>query len=83
MLLILILIGQARGQNVQISHIVGQPWCYLWNVICEMMMVIIYKLILMGSKSKDGGNKQLGQGVPPYSMGLNNSFTYKILVCHF
>jgi hypothetical protein len=26
--------GQARGQNVQISHIVVNLICYLWNVIC-------------------------------------------------
>jgi hypothetical protein len=30
-------LGQARSQNVQISH-VGQPYGVIWNVICEMMM---------------------------------------------
>jgi hypothetical protein len=70
----------SRSQNVQISHIVGQPYGVIWNVICRNDDGWLFiKLILMGSKSKDGGNKQLGQ-VPLHG---NNSFTYKILVCHF
>jgi len=79
-------LGQARSQNVQISHIVGQPYGVIYGTSYARNDdgVIIYEIDSDGvPRAKDGGNKQLGQGVPPYSMGLNNSFTYKNFTASF
>ncbi|MCG9792266.1 SusC/RagA family TonB-linked outer membrane protein [Flavobacterium algicola] len=73
-------LGQARTQNVQISHIVGQPYGVIYGTSYARTAdgEIIYEIDSDGvPRAKDGGNKQLGQGVPPYSMGLTNSFSYK------
>lgn len=73
-------LGEARSQNVQISHIVGQPYGVIYGKAYarDDNGVIIYEIDSDGvPRAKDGGNKQLGEGVPPYSMGLNNAFTYK------
>jgi hypothetical protein len=73
-------LGEARSQNVQISHIVGQPYGVIYGKAFarDDNGVIIYEIDADGvPRAKDGGNKQLGEGVPPYSMGLNNAFTYK------
>lgn len=73
-------LGQARSRNVQISHIVGQPYGVIYGRSYERDAngTIIYEIDSEGvPRAKQGANKQLGEGVPPYSMGLSNSFRYK------
>ncbi len=73
-------LGEARSQNVDIRHIVGQAYGVIYGTSYarDDSGTIIYEIDSDGvPRAKDGGRKQLGEGVPPYSMGLNNSFTYK------
>ncbi|PHS54755.1 MAG: SusC/RagA family TonB-linked outer membrane protein [Lutibacter sp.] len=73
-------LGEARSRNVTIRHIVGQPYGVIHGTSFERDAngTIIYEIDSDGvPRAKDGGRKQLGEGVPPYSMGLNNSFSYK------
>lgn len=73
-------LGQARSGNVQISHIVGQPYGVIYGRSYERDAngTIVYEIDSEGvPRAKEGANKQLGEGVPPYSMGFNNSFNYK------
>jgi TonB-linked SusC/RagA family outer membrane protein len=73
-------IGEARSGNVQISHIVGQPYGLIYGRSYERDEngTIIYQIDSEGvPRAKEGANKQLGEGVPPYSMGFSNSFNYK------
>ncbi len=73
-------LGQARSGNVQVSHIVGQPYGVIYGRSYERDTngTIVYEIDSDGvPRAKEGANKQLGEGVPPYSMGFSNSFSYK------
>ncbi|KAA1243025.1 SusC/RagA family TonB-linked outer membrane protein [Aquimarina sp. RZ0] len=72
-----LLVGQARTQQAEISHIVGEPFgtilgtAYLRNDAGQ----IVYDVD--GNPVTDPERQILGQGVAPYTLGFTNNFKYK------
>lgn len=71
---------EPRTQNVRITHIVGESYGTIVGVSYERDANGTIKYTINGDGvpvAVEGERKILGEGVPPWTFGFNNSFRYK------
>ncbi|TYP97404.1 TonB-linked SusC/RagA family outer membrane protein [Tenacibaculum adriaticum] len=81
-----ILLGEPRSQNAAIKQIVGQPFGTIVGVsyVRDNGGNIVYDIDGNGVPlAQEGERKILGEGVPPLTLGLTNTFMYKDFTLSF
>ena len=79
-------LGEPRTRNVEIRHIVGEPYGVIYGVsyVRDDSGAIIYDIDGDGVPlAQIGERKILGEGVPPWTLGFTNTFRYKNLSLYF
>ncbi|MEX0275539.1 MAG: SusC/RagA family TonB-linked outer membrane protein, partial [Flavobacteriaceae bacterium] len=79
-------LGSPRTRNIEVSHIVGEAYGTLFGVsyVRDDNGNIVYDIDGDGVPlAQRGERKILGEGVPPWTMGWTNTFTYKNLSLTF
>ncbi|SFT15689.1 TonB-linked outer membrane protein, SusC/RagA family [Zhouia amylolytica] len=79
-------LGEPRTRNVEIKHIVGQPYGVIYGVsyVRDDSGNIVYDVTDDGIPlAQIGERKILGEGVPPWVLGWTNTFTYKDFSLNF
>ncbi|WP_108424591.1 SusC/RagA family TonB-linked outer membrane protein [Flagellimonas amoyensis] len=73
-------LDEPRTQNVNISHVVGQPYGVIYGTsfVRDNDGNIVYDIDGQGVPiPRQGQRKILGEGVPPWQVGFTNTFAYK------
>lgn len=73
-------LDEPRSRNVRITHIVGEAYGTIVGVSYDRDANGVIKYQIDGEgvpRAVEGERKILGEGVPPLTLGFNNSFTYK------
>ena len=79
-------LGEPRSRNIEVKHIVGEAYGTLVGVsyVRDDQGRITYDINDDGVPlAQRGGREILGEGVPPWSLGFSNSFTYKDFSLNF
>ncbi|MBC8770211.1 SusC/RagA family TonB-linked outer membrane protein [Arenibacter sp. BSSL-BM3] len=73
-------LDEPRTRNVRITHIVGEAYGTIVGVSYDRDENGVIKYTINGDGvpvAVEGERKILGEGVPPLTLGFNNSFSYK------
>ena len=79
-------LGEPRTQNIEVKHIVGEAYGTLYGTsfVRDANNNIVYDITSEGVPlAQIGARKILGEGVPPVTLGLSNTFTYKDFRLYF
>lgn len=79
-------LGEPRTQNIEVKHIVGEAYGTLFGTsfVRDANNNIVYDIASNGVPlARIGDRKILGEGVPPLTLGLSNTFTYKDFRLYF
>ncbi|UJH67084.1 SusC/RagA family TonB-linked outer membrane protein [Allomuricauda sp. SCSIO 65647] len=79
-------LDEPRTRNVRIQHIVGQPYGVIFGTsyVRDNNGNIVYDIDGDGVPiARQGERKILGEGVPPWQVGLTNTFQYKNFNLYF
>ncbi|MCX2681629.1 SusC/RagA family TonB-linked outer membrane protein [Galbibacter sp. EGI 63066] len=79
-------LGEPRTRNVEIKQIVGEPFGVIYGVsyVRDNDGNIVYDITDDGVPlARQGERKILGEGVPPWTFGLTNTFSYKDFILNF
>lgn len=79
-------LDEPRTQNVNISHVVGQPYGVIYGTsfVRDNDGNIVYDIDGEGVPiPRQGQRKILGEGVPPWQVGFTNTFRYKNVNLNF
>ncbi len=80
-------LDQARSQNVQIQHVIGQAYGTIYGntFVRDDAGNIVYDIDATTGVplAQRGGYELLGEGVPPLTLGLSNTFRYRDFSLYF
>ncbi len=79
-------LGMPRSQNIEVKHIVGEAYGTLFgrSYVRDAGGSIVYDIDSDGVPlAQFGEYKILGEGVPPLTLGISNTFSYKDFNLYF